>query len=123
MTDEILRCFFAFVTGGVFCAVAQVLIDRTRLTPARILVFYVVAGVVLTAVGVYEPLKRFAGGGATTPLTGFGYTLATGVKRAVDETGTAGILTGGVSAAAAGITAVLFFSFIAALIFGSKPKR
>ena len=102
---------------------AQVLIDKTKLTPARILVGYVVAGVALTAVGLYEPIVKFAGGGATTPLTGFGYVIAKGVKKAVSEDGFLGILTGGITASAAGITAALFFSLIAALIFKSKPKN
>ena len=113
----------AFIVGGLFCVIAQVLIDKTKLTPARILVGYVVAGVVLTAVGIYEPIVKFAGGGATTPLTGFGYVIAKGVKKAVNEDGFLGILTGGMTASAAGITAALFFSLIAALIFKSKPKN
>lgn len=114
---------WAFVVGGVICVIAQVLIDKTKLTPARILVTYVCAGVVLTAVGLYEPLVKFAGGGATTPLTGFGYVIANGVKKAVEDKGLLGALTGGMTAASAGITAALFFSLIAALIFKSKPKR
>lgn len=113
----------AFIVGGGLCVIAQILIDKTKLTPARILVSYVVAGVVLTAVGIYEPIVEFAGGGAGTPLTGFGYVIAQGVKRAVDEKGLLGALTGGITASAAGITAALFFSLIAALIFKSKPKK
>lgn len=113
----------AFIVGGILCVVAQVLIDKTKLTPARILVTYVVAGVVLTAVGLYGHLVDFAGGGATTPLTGFGYVIAEGVKKAVDEKGFPGILTGGITASAAGISAALFFSLIAALMFRSKPKK
>ena len=113
----------AFVVGGLFCVVAQILIDKTKLTPARILVAYVTAGVALTAVGLYEPIVKFAGGGATTPLTGFGYIIAKGVKKAVDEKGFLGILTGGISASAAGITAALFFSVLAVLMFKSKPKK
>ncbi|MBQ7828261.1 MAG: stage V sporulation protein AE [Clostridia bacterium] len=113
----------AFIVGGIICVIAQVLIDKTKLTPARILVAYVVAGVVLTAVGLYEPIVKFAGGGATTPLTGFGYVIANGVKKGVAEKGLLGALTGGMTAASGGITAALFFSLIAALIFKSKPKR
>lgn len=113
----------AFIVGGLICVVAQVLIDKTKLTPARILVSYVVAGVVLTAVGLYEPIVEFAGGGATVPLTGFGNVIAKGVKKAVDENGLLGALTGGLTASASGITAALFFSLLAAFVFKSKPKR
>ncbi len=113
----------AFAVGGTLCVIAQVLIDKTKLTPARILVSYVVAGVILTGVGLYEPLVKFAGGGATTPLTGFGYTIAKGVKEAVDKEGLIGALKGGLTATAGGITAALFFGLIAAVIFKSKPKR
>ena len=121
--DGVLGYITAFAVGGAFCVIAQVLIDKTKLTPARILVSYVVAGVILTGVGLYEPLVKFAGGGATTPLTGFGYTIAKGVKEAVDKEGLIGALKGGLTATAGGITAALFFGFIAALIFKSKPKR
>ena len=114
---------WAFVVGGAICVIAQILIDKTRLNPARILVAYVVAGVILGGIGVYEPLVKFAGGGATTPLTGFGYTIAKGVKKAVDNDGFVGIIKGGLSATAGGITAALFFGLLAALIFKSKPKR
>lgn len=103
--------------------IAQILIDKTKLTPARILVSYVVAGVFLGGVGLYGPLVKFAGGGATTPLTGFGYTIAKGVKKAVDNDGLIGVLKGGLTASAGGITAALFFGLVAALIFKSKPKR
>lgn len=113
----------AFIVGGILCVVAQVLIDKTKLTPARILVSYVVAGVVLSGVGLYEPLVKFAGGGATVPLTGFGHVIAKGVKKAVDEKGIMGVLTGELTASAAGITAALFFSLLAALVFKSKPKK
>ncbi len=119
----IMGYIWAFVIGGIICVIAQVLIDKTKLTPARILVAYVCAGVILTAIGVYEPLVKFAGGGATTPLTGFGYVIAKGVKKGVADNGLLGALTGGITASAAGITAALFFSLIAALIFKSKPKR
>ena len=113
----------AFLIGGLLCVIAQVLIDKTKLTPARILVSYVVAGVVLSATGLYAPIVKFAGGGATVPLTGFGHVIAKGVKLAVDEKGLLGALTGGMTASAAGITAALLFSLIAALIFKSKPKK
>lgn len=112
----------AFVVGGLFCAVAQILIDKTRLTPARILVAYVCAGVLLTAVGAYKPIVDFAGAGATVPLTGFGYTLAKGVEKAVTENGLIGILTGGLTGAAAGITAAMVFGFVVALVAPSRPK-
>ncbi len=113
----------AFLIGGLICVVAQILIDRTAMTPARILVLYVCAGVVLTGIGVYEPLVRFAGCGATTPLTGFGYTLAKGVEKAVDEKGLIGAITGGLSGAAGGITAAITSAFLFSLIFRGHPKR
>lgn len=112
----------AFFVGGAFCVIAQILIDRTKLTPARILVAYVVVGVFLGAVGLYKPFVDFAGCGATTPLTGFGYLIADGVRKAVDEKGLLGALTGGLTASAGGITAALIFGLLAALIFKSKPK-
>ena len=121
--DGILGYVTAFAVGGIICVIAQVLIDKTKLTPARILVSYVVAGVILGGVGLYEPLVKFAGGGATTPLTGFGYTIAKGVREAVDKEGLIGALKGGLTATAGGITAALFFGFVAAMIFKSKPKR
>ena len=110
----------AFVVGGLICLVGQILIDKTKLTPARILVLFVTLGVVLTAVGLYGPLVDFAGAGATVPLTGFGYTMAKGVVKAIQEQGILGLLTGGVTAAAAGIAAAVFFGYLAALI--SKPS-
>lgn len=110
----------AFVVGGLICLVGQILIDKTKLTPARILVLFVTLGVVLTAVGLYGPLVDFAGAGATVPLTGFGYTMAKGVVKAIQEQGILGILTGGVTATAAGIAAAVFFGYLAALI--SKPS-
>ncbi len=116
------KLLYAFLVGGFLCAVAQILIDRTKLTPARILVSYVVSGVILTAVGIYAPLVEFAGNGATTPLTGFGYSLAKGVEKAVDERGLIGAMTGGITGTAGGITAAMFFGLIAALIFRGKPK-
>ncbi len=112
----------AFLVGGLFCAVGQVLIDYTKLTPARILVSYVVAGVLLGALGVYKPLVEFAGAGATVPLTGFGYLLSTGVKKAVAEKGLIGVLTGGLTASSAGITAAILFGLIVALVFKPKDK-
>ena len=113
----------AFIVGGLFCVIGQFFIDRTKLTPARILVGFVVAGVVLSAVGVYEPLVEFAGAGATTPLTGFGYLISKGVKEAVGKDGLLGVLTGGMTSSAGGITAALFFGLVAALIFSSKPRN
>ena len=112
----------AFLVGGLLCVIGQILIDRTKLTPARILVAYVVAGVLLGAVGLYDKLVDFAGAGATVPLTGFGNTLARGVNKAVDEDGALGILTGGLTASAAGITAAVLFGLLASLIFKPKDK-
>ena len=114
-----LKCF---LVGGLLCAVGQVLIDKTALTPARILTCYVVAGVALGALGVYEPLADFAGAGASIPPTGFGNTHAKGMRRAVAERGALGIFTGGFTAAAAGVCAALVFGFLAALLFRSKDK-
>ncbi len=113
---------FAFIIGGLLCTVAQVLIDKTTLTPARILVGYVVLGVILTAIGLYEPLVKLAGAGATVPLTGFGYSLAKGVEKAVTERGLIGAITGGLTATAAGITTSLSLALGTALISRSKPK-
>ncbi|MBR2283855.1 MAG: stage V sporulation protein AE [Ruminococcus sp.] len=112
----------AFLIGGLLCAVGQILIDRTKLTPARILTGYVVAGVILSALGLYKPLVDFAGAGATVPLTGFGHLLAEGVRRAVNERGLLGILTGGLTAAAGGITAALAAGLFASLAFSQKDK-
>lgn len=111
----------AFIVGGLLCVIAQILIDKTKLTPARILVSYVTAGAILTAIGVYEPLVKFAGAGATVPLTGFGYSLATGVKKAVAENGLFGAISGGLSATAGGITVAVIMGVICAVIF--KVKR
>ncbi len=122
-TDLLLQYISAFFVGGALCVIAQLLIDRTKLSPARILVLYVVLGVFLGAVGVYEPLVRFAGAGATTPLTGFGYLIADGVKQAVDRQGLLGALTGGIAAASGGIAAALVFAFLACLIFKGTPKK
>lgn len=112
----------AFLVGGLFCLVGQILIDKTKLTPARILVSYVVAGVLLGAVGVYEYLADFAGAGATVPLTGFGYTLAKGVAEAVQQDGFLGIFTGGLKACAGGITVAITAGLLASLIFKAKDK-
>lgn len=117
-----MKYLFAFLVGGALCVIAQLLIDKTKLTPARILVGYVVAGVFLGAVGVYGPLAEWAGNGALTPLTGFGYLISKGVREAIEEKGAIGILTGGLSATSAGITAALFFSLIASFIFKGKQK-
>ena len=112
----------AFIVGGLLCLIGQILIDKTKLTPARILVSYVVIGVFLGAIGVYEPLAEFAGAGATVPLTVFGKTLAKGVREAVDEKGFLGILIGGLKAAAGGITAAITCGLLASLIFKAKDK-
>ncbi len=120
--DFLLDYVIAFAVGGLFCVIAQILIDKTALTPARILVGYVVAGVILGAVGVYEPLAEFAGAGATTPLTGFGYAIARGVKSAVAERGFLGVLGGGLGACSAVISAVLAASLVASLFTKSKQK-
>jgi stage V sporulation protein AE len=113
----------AFLVGGVLCAIGQILIDKTKLTPARILTCYVVAGVILGAVGLYEPLVNWAGAGASVPLTGFGNVLARGVREAVKERGLLGAFTGGFTAAAAGICAAVFFGYLAALIFKPGDKH
>ncbi len=112
----------AFVVGGLLCVIGQILIDKTNLTPARILVSYVVIGVILGAVGVYGPLVEFAGAGASVPLTGFGYNLAKGVKEAVEKDGFLGILTGGLRATAGGITAAVVSGLVVSLIFKAKDK-
>ncbi len=121
--DEILKYIFAFIIGGALCVIAQLLIDKTALTPARILVCYVVAGVFLGAIGVYEPLIKLGGAGATTPLTGFGYLIYKGTRQAVDREGLFGVLTGPLSSASAGITAALVFGVLITLIFRSKRKK
>ncbi|MDD6848628.1 MAG: stage V sporulation protein AE [Oscillospiraceae bacterium] len=110
---------WAFIVGGLICVVGQILIDKTKLTPARILTGFVVAGVILTAIGVYKPLVEFAGAGATVPISGFGYLMAQGVEKAIHSDGAIGILTGGFTAAAAGIAAAILFGFLAGLF--SKP--
>jgi stage V sporulation protein AE len=115
-----LKCF---IIGGCFCAIGQLLISYTKLTPARILVAYVIAGLVLGAIGLYQPLVDFAGAGATVPLTGFGANLARGMREAVDEKGIFGVLTGGLTAASGGISAALLFGLLVALLFKSKTKQ
>ena len=112
----------AFLCGGILCLIGQILIDKTPLTPAKILVTHVVSGVVLGALGIYKYIVAFGGAGATVPLTGFGYLLAKGVAKAVEENGILGALSGGVTAAACGITAAIFFGYLAALIFKPKSK-
>ena len=111
-----------FLVGGLLCLVGQVLIDYTKLTPARILTIYVVAGVALSAIGLYQPLVDWAGAGASVPLTGFGHTLAKGIRQAVAEKGLLGVFTGGFSAAAAGLCAAVFFGLIVSLVFKPKDK-
>ncbi len=120
--SDFLPYLWAFLIGGGLCVIAQILIDRTSLTPARILVLYVVAGVFLGAVGLYQPLVDFAGAGATTPLTGFGFLISKGIRKAVDDQGLLGALTGSLTAAAGGITAALVFGYLACLLAKGKPK-
>jgi len=112
----------AFVAGGLLCLIGQVIIDKTKLTPARILVSYVVLGVILGALNIYKPIIDFAGAGAAVPLTGFGYTLAKGVREAVDESGFIGILTGSLTSSAGGITAAIIAALLAAIIFRARDK-
>lgn len=119
MIYELLK---AFIIGGIICAIGQLLIDYTKLTPARILTGFVVAGVVLSAIGLYNPLADFAGAGATVPLTGFGHLLAQGIKKAISSDGLLGIFTGGLTAASGGVTAALLFGLAASLIFKQKDK-
>ena len=118
--ETVIHYLCVFLTGGVLCLIAQLLIDKTRITPARILVFYVVLGVVLHALGIYEVIVKFGAMGAKVPLTGFGYCLAEGVKNAVDEYGLFGALTGGLTATSGGICAAILFAWLASLFFKSK---
>ncbi len=113
----------SFIVGGLICAIGQILIDKTKLTPARILVIFVSSGVVLGFLGLYEPLVQFGKAGATVPLTGFGYTLAKGVMEAVGEIGYMGVYTGGLTSSAGGIAAALVFGFLAAVIFKPRMKK
>ncbi len=119
----LLSSLLSFAVGGLFCVAAQILIDLTSLTPARILVLYVTGGVLLGATGLYDPLFSFAGCGASVPLVGFGANIARGVKEAIDKEGALGILTGGFSAASAGCSAALIFGYLSALLFSGKPKK
>ena len=121
--DTFLEYLKAFLVGGAFCLIGQILIDKTKLTPARILTAYVVAGVLFGAVGLYQPLVDWAGAGATVPLTGFGNALAKGVKDAIAEKGILGIFTGGFTAAAGGICAAGFFGYLVALLFKPSDKN
>ncbi len=113
----------AFVLGGIICVIGQILIDKTKLTSARILVLFVISGCILGGLGIYEKLVEFGGAGATVPLPGFGYALAKGVMREVDEVGLIGVLTGGLKSASGGITASIIFAFLMALIFNPKEKK
>jgi len=113
----------AFITGGLICVIGQILIDKTNMTPARILVSFVTAGVILTALGIYEPIVKFGGAGATVPLPGFGYALAKGAIKGVKESGVLGAFTGGAIATAGGITAAIVFGYIIAVLFDPKTKK
>ena len=117
-----MQYLWAFIVGGLFCAAAQILIDKTKLTPARILTGYVIAGIILSAVGLYKPLATFAGAGATVPLTGFGHSLVLGVQKAVDTYGATGIFTGGLTGTSGGIAAAIVFSVLASLVFKLREK-
>lgn len=117
-----MQYLYVFLVGGAICTVAQILIDKTKLTPARIVVLFVVVGVALTGIGLYEPLVKFAKAGATVPIMGFGYSLAKGVEAAVKEMGFLGILIGGLRATAGGVTAAIFFGYIFSVLFNSKMK-
>ena len=120
--ETFLEYVRAFITGGILCLIGQVLIDKTKLTPARILTCYVVAGVILGGLGIYEPIIKWGGAGATVPLTGFGSLIAKGVKKAVTESGIIGAFTGGFTAAAGGICAAVFFGYLVALLFKPGDK-
>ena len=117
-----MQYLYTFLMGGIICTIGQILIDKTKLTPARIVVVFVVSGVFLTGVGLYEPLVKFAGAGATVPITGFGYSLAKGVEAAIKENGFLGIFIGGLKATAGGITAAILFGYIFSVLFNSKMK-
>ena len=112
----------AFITGGLICVIGQILIDKTNLTPARILVLFVTTGVILTGLGIYEPIVKFGGAGATVPLPGFGYALAKGAVKGVKEAGFLGAFTGGVMATAGGVTAAIVFGYLVAVLFDPKSK-
>ncbi len=117
-----MEYLYTFIIGGIICTIGQILIDKTKLTPARIVVLFVVLGVVFTGVDLYEPLVKFAGAGATVPITGFGYSLAKGVEAAIKEMGFLGIFVGGLKATAGGITAAILFGYIFSVLFNSKMK-
>ncbi len=121
MLDMLMEYFNAFWVGGVICVIAQILIDKTKMTPARILVSFVVAGVILGAFGIYDKIIDYAGAGASVPIVGFGNTLVNGVRKGIAERGFLGVFTGGISAAAGGVAASVFFGFLAAIIF--KPRQ
>ncbi len=120
--EILLKFVRAFIVGGALCIIAQILIDKTKLTPARILVAYVTAGVILGAIGCYKPIVDLAGAGATVPLTGFGYLISEGVREAVDKKGLLGALTGGLTAASGGIASALIFGYLAAVFFKGKRR-
>ena len=120
--ENVLEYIRAFVCGGILCVIGQILIDKTKLTPDRILVSYVVAGVVLGALGFYQPIADWGGAGATVPLTGFGFSLAKGVQKAVAEDGLLGAITGGITSTAGGITAAIVLALLVAILFKPKPK-
>lgn len=117
-----MQYLWSFIIGGTLCLIAQILIDKTKLTPARILTGYVVTGTILSALGVYQPLVDLVGAGATVPLTGFGHSLINGVKEGVDKYGAVGIFTGGLTGTAGGIAAAVFFSAVAAIVFRLRDK-
>lgn len=123
MITLLLNLLKAFAVGGAICAIGEILVLKTKLTPARILVGYIVLGVLLSAIGIYDPLVDFAGAGATIPLTGFGHALTTGVKKAVQEIGVMGAFTGGLTSTAAGISAAVFFGTLTAVLFKPHPKE
>lgn len=112
-----------FITGGIICVIAQILMDRTKLLPARIVVIYVVLGTLLTGIGIYDYIVDFGGAGATVPIIGFGYALGEGVMKEVDQIGLLGAFTGGLKATSAGITAAILFGYLGAVLFNSKPKK
>lgn len=118
-----MNYIWAFIIGGAICVIGQILLSRTMMTPARILVLFVTAGVILTGLGLYEPIEKLAGAGAQVPLTGFGYALAKGTFKAVDEYGIIGVLTGGVTGTAGGIAAAVVFGYLVAVIFKPKVKK
>lgn len=122
MMEILVALLKAFLVGGAICTVGEFLVLKTKVTPARILVGYIVAGVILSATGIYGPIADFAGAGASIPLTGFGHALTTGVKRAVQEIGFMGAFTGGLTSTAAGIAAAVFFGTLAAVLFKPRPK-